>query len=104
MGTKHIPIVSEYQSSISIHQLMIHIKHQPDAVQVDVDKIMFFIQAKMIKCSQKSVKIVQLFWNLHTLKCKENIYPEYVNINRQPVATQLTTDIRHQSDTVLVDI
>ena len=58
----------------------------------------------MTKSSQKSVKIVHLFWNLHTLKCKENIYLEYMNINHEPVATQLMIDIKHQPDRVLVDI
>ena len=71
----------------------------------------------MTKSSQKSVKIVYLFWNLHTLKCKENIYLEYMNINHEPVATRLVIDIKHRPDmfwltfdithqpnTVLVDI
>ena len=72
----------------------------------------------MTKSSQKSVKIVYLFWNLHTLKCKENIYLEYMNINHEPVASRLmidikninqiefwlTFDIKHQPDAVLVDI
>ena len=58
----------------------------------------------MTKSSQKSVKIVYLFWDLHTLKCKENTYLEYMNINHEPVATRLMTDIKHQSDRVLVDI
>ena len=68
------------------------------------DKKCFFIQAKMTKSSQKSVKIVYLFWNLHTLKCKENIYLEYMNINHEPVATRLMIDIKHQPDRVQVDI
>ena len=51
----------------------------------------------MTKSSQKSVKIVYLFWNLHTLKCKENIYLEDMNINHEPVATGLMFDINHQS-------
>ena len=50
----------------------------------------------MTKSSQKNVKIVYLFWNLHTLKCKENIYLEYMNINHEPVATRLMIDIKHQ--------
>ena len=64
----------------------------------------------MTKSSQKSVKIVYLFWNLHTLKCKENIYLEDMNINHEPVATGLmfdiwlTFDIKHQPGTVLVDV
>ena len=60
----------------------------------------------MTKSSQKSVKIVYLFWNLYTLKCKENIYMylEYMNINHEPVASQLMIDIKHQPDAVLVDI
>ena len=58
----------------------------------------------MTKSSQKSVKIVYLFWNLHTLKCKENRYQEYMNINHKPVATRLMIDIKHQPDRVLVDI
>ena len=58
----------------------------------------------MTKCSQKNVKIVYPFWNLNTLKCKENIYLEYMNINRQPAATWLIIDIKNQPDTVLVDV
>ena len=58
----------------------------------------------MTKSSQKSVKIVYVFLHLHTLKCKENTYLEYMNINYEPVATRLMTDIKHQPDTVLVDI
>ena len=58
----------------------------------------------MTKSSQKSVKIVYLFWNLHTLKCKENQYLEYMNINHELVATRLMIDIKHQPDTVLVDV
>ena len=56
----------------------------------------------MTKSSQKSVKIVYVFLNLHTLKCKENLYIEYMNINH--VATRLMIDIKHQPDRVLVDI
>ena len=58
----------------------------------------------MTKSSQKSVKIEYIFCNLHTLKCKENIYLEYMNINHEPVATRLMIDIKHQPDAVLVDI
>ena len=58
----------------------------------------------MTNSCQKSVKIAYLFWNLHTLKCEENIYLEYMNINHEPVATQLMIDIKHQPDRVLVDI
>ena len=58
----------------------------------------------MTNSCQKSVKIAYLFWNLHTLKCKENIYLEYMNINHEPVATRLMIDIKHQPDRVLVDI
>ena len=65
---------------------------------------MFFIQAKMTKSSQKSVKIVYLFWNLHTLKCEENIYLEYMNINHEPVATRLMIDIKRQPKLYLVDV
>ena len=52
----------------------------------------------MTQSCQKSVKIVYLFWNLHTLKCKENIYLGYMNINHAPVATRLMIDIKHQPD------
>ena len=64
------------------------------------------MQAKMTKCSQKNVKIAYLFWNLHrpTLKCKENIYLEYMNINGQPAVTWLMIHIKHQPDTVSVDV
>ena len=58
----------------------------------------------MTKSSKKIVKIVYLFWNLPTLKCKENIYLEYMNINHEPVASRLMIDIKHQPDRVLVDI
>ena len=44
------------------------------------------------------------FWNLHTLKCKEIIYLEYMNVSHEPVATGLMIDIKHQPDAVLVDI
>ena len=37
-------------------------------------------------------------------ECKENIYLEYLNINHEPVATCLRTDIKHQPDRVLVDV
>ena len=56
----------------------------------------------MTKSSQKSVKIVYLFWNLLTLKCKENIYLEYMNINHEPVDSRLMIDIKHQPDTVVL--
>ena len=58
----------------------------------------------MTKSSQKSVKIENVFWNLHTLKCKENLYLDYMNINHEPVATCLMIDIKHQPDRVPVDI
>ena len=58
----------------------------------------------MTKSSQKSVKIVYVFLNLHTLKYKENLYLEYMNINHEPVATRLMIDIKQQPDIVLVDI
>ena len=58
----------------------------------------------MTKSNQKIVKIVYPFWNLHTLKCKENIYLEYMNINHEPVASRLMIDIKYQPDAVLVDI
>ena len=38
------------------------------------------------------------------MKCKENTYLEYMNINREPVATRLMIDIKYQPDRVLVDI
>ena len=58
----------------------------------------------MTKSSQKSVKIVYVFFNLHTLKCKENLYLEYLNINHESAVTRLMIDIKHQADRVLVDI
>ena len=58
----------------------------------------------MTKSSKKSVKIVYLLWNLHTLKCKENIYLDYTNINHEPVATRLVIDIKHQPLRVLLDV
>ena len=58
----------------------------------------------MTESSQKIVKIVYLFWNLHNLKCKENLHLEYMTINHEPVATRLMIDIKHQPDAVLVDI
>ena len=44
-----------------------------------------FITFRCNESSKKSVKIVYLFCNLHTPKCKENI--EYLNINHEPVTT-----------------
>ena len=38
------------------------------------------------------------------MKCKEYKYLEYMNINREPVATRLMIDIKHQPDRVLVDV
>ena len=35
---------------------------------------------------------------------KHNLYLEYMNINHEPVATRLMIDIKHQPDTVLVDV
>ena len=61
------------------------------------EEIYFIIQAKMTKSRQKSVKIVYL-------KCKENIYLEYMNINRQPAATWLMIGIKHQPDRAQVDV
>ena len=58
----------------------------------------------MTKSSQKKCQIVYVFWNLHTLKCKENTNLEYMNINHEPVATRLMIDIKYQPDGVLVDI
>ena len=58
----------------------------------------------MTKSNKKMCQNCILFWNLHTLKGKENIYLEYMNINHEPVATRLMIDIKHQPDTVLVDV
>ena len=58
----------------------------------------------MTKSSQKKCQYCISFWNLHTLKCKENIYLEYMNINHETVAARLMIDIKHQPDRVLVDI
>ena len=58
----------------------------------------------MTKSSQKSVKIVYVFLNLHTLKCKENLYLEYMKINHEPVATRLMIDMKHQPNLYLVDV
>ena len=58
----------------------------------------------MTKSSHKKCQNCILFWNLHALKCKENIYLEYMNINHEPVATRLMIDIKHQRDTDLVDV
>ena len=58
----------------------------------------------MTKFSQKKCQNCIPFLNLHTLKCKENLYLEYMNINHEPVATRLMIDIKHQPDRVLVDI
>ena len=55
-------------------------------------------------CNQKGVKTLYLFRNLHTLKCKENIYLDYMNINRQPAVMRLMIDIKHQPDTVLIEV
>ena len=58
----------------------------------------------MTTSSQKMCQNRILVLNLHTLKCKESIYLEYMNINHEPVATRLMIDIKHQPDRVLVDI
>ena len=58
----------------------------------------------MTKSSQEKCQNCVLFWNLHTLKCKENIYLEYKNIKPEPVATQMMIDIKHQPDRALVDV
>ena len=58
----------------------------------------------MTKSSQKKCQNCICFWNLHTLKCKENTYLEYMNINHEPVATRLMIDIKYQPDRVLVDV
>ena len=118
MQRKHIPRVYEYQPWTSSH--LIDDRYQLSTRQsfgwrlisninqvqfwLMFDEVWFFIQAKMTKSSQKSVKIVYVFWNLHTLKCKENTYLEYMNINHEPVATCLMIDIKYQPDRVLVDI
>ena len=68
------------------------------------DEKYFFIKAKMTKSSQKKCQNCILFWNLHTLKGKENIYLEYMNINHEPGATRLMIDIRHQPGRVLVEV
>ena len=66
---------------------------------------MIFHTSKNDKVQLKKVsKLYMFFWNLHTLKCKENTYLEYMNINHEPVATRLMIDIKHQPDRVLVDI
>ena len=58
----------------------------------------------MTKSSQKKCQNCIRFLNLHTQKCKENLYLEYMNINREPVATRLMIDIKHHPEAVLVDI
>ena len=58
----------------------------------------------MTKCSQKRCQNCIPFWNLRTLKCKESIYLEYMNINPQPAATWLMIGIKHQPERVLVDV
>ena len=65
----------------------------------------------MTKSSQKVSKLYTIFEN-YTLKCKENVYLEYM-INHQPAATWLMIDIKqpelylfdikHQQNTLLVD-
>ena len=60
MQRKHIPSVYEYQKSTSSHHLMIDIKHQPNTVLLTFDEKKY-LEAKMTKSSQKSVKIVYLF-------------------------------------------
>ena len=58
----------------------------------------------MTKSSQKKYQNCIRLSNLHTLKCKENLYIEYMNINHEPVASRLMIDIKHQPGRVLVDI
>ena len=64
----------------------------------------FFHTSKNNKVQSKNCQNLYLFWNFHTQKCKENVYLEYMNINRQLSATQLMIDIKHPPDTVLVDV
>ena len=61
-----------------------------------------FIQTKMTKCCQKVSKLYTSFENY--MKCKENVYLEDMNINCQPAATRLITDIKHQPELYLVDV
>ena len=98
--------------------LTFDIKHQPDRVLVDVwyqtstrysfgwglTKNDFSYKQKWQSPVKKSVKIVYVFWNLQTLKRKENTYLEYMNINHEPVATWLMIDIKYHPDRVQVDI
>ena len=64
----------------------------------------FFYTRKSDKVQSKRWQNCIPFWNLHTLKSKENIHLEYMNINRKTAATWLMFDIKHQPDTVLVDV
>ena len=69
-------------------RLMIDIKHQPDSLAIwltsDIkrqpdqfwlmfDEKCFFHTSGTDKVQSKSAKIVYLLWNLHIMKCKENI-------------------------------
>ena len=58
----------------------------------------------MTKSSQKKCQNCIFFWNLDTLKCKENTFLEYMNMNHEPVATRLMIDIKHQPKLYLVDV
>ena len=62
-----------------------------------------YTQLSVALASQKRVKIVYLLESTY-LKSKENIYLKYMNINHQPAATRLMSDIKHQPNRVLVDV
>ena len=62
----------------------------------------------MAKSTQKRVKIIYLFWNLHTLKCKEK-HPRATSAREPPApggqgSSGLTPEQRLHIDRVLVDI
>ena len=50
-----------------------------------------FLYTSKTKSSEKGT-----LFNLQTLKCKENTYLQYMNMNRQPAANRMTFDINHQ--------
>ena len=76
MQRKHIPTLP------AVTWLTVDINRQPAATQLRID-------IKHQNCTP--------FWNLHTLKCKENTFLQSMNINLQPAATQLRIDIKHRN-------
>ena len=66
------------------------------------DEKYFFIQAKT--AVKKMSKLYTFFLESTYPEKQRKVYPEYMNINRQPAATRLMINIKHQPDRILVDV